>query len=137
MKRFLAVTAATAALALSAPLAAQDREYSERAEEAFAELIEGREAGEPQSCISTFVPHRLRVVEYVGLAYERGDTLWVARARNPDRLSVWDVPIIERRGSQLCRHDVNRTIDRSTGMFSGILSLEDWVPYTLVEGETE
>jgi len=131
MKQLLALTAATAALALSAPSIAQDR--SERAEEAFAELVEGREAGEPDSCISTFVRNRLRVVEYVGLVYERGDTIWVARARNPDRLGVWDVPIIERYGSQLCRYDVTRTIDRSTGMFSGVLSLEDWVPYTEVD----
>ena len=137
MNKLLTFAAATAALAISAPLAAQDRDYSERSAQAFAELVEDRVAGEPQPCINTFMSHRLRVVENVGLAYERGDTLWVARARNPDRLTTWDVPIIERYGgSRLCRHDVMRTIDRSSGMFSGVLFLDDFVPYTEAdEGE--
>lgn len=132
MKLILAAAAAATALTIAVPAAAQDREAEREAqyEVAFEELIEGRVAGEPTSCINTFRSNRLRVVENVGLAYERGDTLWVARASNPRNLGPWDVPIIERTGSQLCRHDVNRTIDRSSGMFSGILFLSDWVPYT-------
>lgn len=131
MKTFIASAAATAVLACAAPAMAQDR--SERAEEAFADLIEDRVvAGEAQTCINTFSRNRLRVVENVGLAYRRGDTLWVARARNPERLGPWDVPVIERYGSQLCRQDVTRTIDRSSGI-SGIIFLEDWVPYREVE----
>lgn len=132
MKTFIAAAATSAALAISAPAMAQDR--AERAEEAFAELVEGREvAGEATQCISVFNSNRLRVVERVGLSYRRGDTLWVARASNPEDLGVWDVPVIERYGSQLCRHDVNRTIDRSSGIFSGVLTLEDWVPYREIE----
>ncbi|KLI64558.1 hypothetical protein [Aurantiacibacter marinus] len=131
MKLILAAVATTL-LAATVPAAAQDREAQREAqyEEAFEELVEGRVAGEPTSCISTFNSNRLRVVENVGLAYERGGTLWVARASDPRNLGPWDVPIIERTGSQLCRHDVHRTIDRSSGMFSGILFLSDWTPYT-------
>lgn len=131
MLKTLAISTAVAALAMAAPASAQDRE--ERAERAFAELVEGRVAGEARSCISTFQSNRLRVEEHVGLVYERGDTIWVARARNPERLDNWDVPIIERYSSQLCRSDVTRTIDRGSGMFSGVLFLEDWVPYTRSE----
>ncbi|WAT16923.1 hypothetical protein OZN62_08210 [Aurantiacibacter sp. MUD11] len=129
MTKSLATATAVVALALTAgPLAAQDR--AERAEQAFAELVEGRTAGEPQRCISTFNSSRLRVEAYVGLVYERGDTIWVARARDPENLTVWDVPVIDRYGTQLCSNDVMRTIDRNSGMFSGVLSLEDFVPYT-------
>lgn len=132
MKTLIATAAAGVALALAAPATAQDR--AERAEEAFADLIEDREvSGEAVTCIATFNQNRLRVVENVGLAYYRGGTLWVARARNPEQLGPWDIPVIERYGSQLCRHDVTRTIDRSTGIFSGVISLEDWVPYREVE----
>lgn len=131
MNKFLAAAAACAALATSAPAFAQDRD--ERAEEAFAEVVEGREAGEPQACISVFNSNQLRVVDHVGLTYRRGDTLWVARARDPESLGVWDVPIIERYGNRLCRHDITRTVDRSSGIFSGVLFLEDWVPWTEVE----
>lgn len=128
MLKTLAISTAVAAMALAAPATAQDRE--ERAERAFAELVEGRVAGEPRNCINTFQSTRLRVEEHVGLVYDQGDTLWVARARDPERLDNWDVPIIERFGSQLCRTDVTRTIDRGSGVFSGVLFLEDWVPYT-------
>ena len=128
MLKSLVISTAVAAMALTAPATAQDRE--DRADRAFAELVEGRVAGEPRNCISTFQSSRLRVEEHVGLVYDQGDTLWVARARDPERLDNWDVPIIERFGSQLCRTDVTRTIDRGSGVFSGVLFLEDWVPYT-------
>lgn len=134
MLKALAIAAASLSLAVgAAPLAAQDQTREERAEQAFQELIKGRTPGEPTKCINAFQPSRLRVVEYVGLVYERGDTIWVARARNPRSLDQWDVPVIERYGSQLCTSDVMRTIDRTTGMFSGAVFLDDWVPYTLNE----
>ncbi len=129
----LGLSAAVAAMALATPATAQDRE--ERAEIAFAELVEGRTAGEPVNCISTFQSNRLRVEENVGLVYERGDTIWVARTTNPRNLDRWDVPIIERHSSRLCTNDVRRTIDRSSGMFSGVLFLEDFVPYTRNDAE--
>ncbi len=132
MKTF-GISVAVTAMALAAPAYAQDRE--ERARMAFAELVEGRTAGEATNCITTFQTNRLRVEEHVGLVYERGDTIWVARTTNPRSLDQWDVPVIERYGSQLCTHDVTRTIDRSSGMFSGVLFLDDFVPYTLDEGE--
>lgn len=132
MMKSLAITAAGLAAIAATPLAAQDRE--ERAEAAFQELVEGRTAGEARRCISTFDSNRLRVEENVGLVYERAGTMWVARARNPQNLTTWDVPIIERySGSRLCTTDVTRTIDRSTGHFSGVLFLDDFVPYTEVE----
>lgn len=132
MKRL--VLAATAALLTAAPLAAHDEaQKAGAASEEFLELVEGRVAGEAKSCISTFNNNDLRMVENVGLVYDRGDTIWIALARHPERLDYWDVPIIERRGSHLCKTDVMRTIDRHTGMFSGAVFLEDFVPYTKVE----
>ena len=125
------IFAAGAAMVLTAPAMAQSRE--ERAEQAFQELVEGRTAGKPQPCISAFMSNRLRVEEGVGLVYEQGDTLWVARAQRPEALDQWDVPVIERHGSQLCSNDVTRTIDRTSGIFSGALFLDDFVPYTLNE----
>lgn len=133
MKRTLAIIATVGAMALAAPATAQDRE--ERAEEAFQELIEGRTAGEPTNCITTFRSNGLRVEENVGLVYESGDTIWIARARNPRSLTRWDVPVIERQGSRLCNNDVIRTIDRNSGMFSGTLFLDEFVPYTRNEEE--
>ena len=130
MKAVVVAVTAAATLAFAAPALAQSERQIERSERAFAELTEGWEvAGEPESCIATFDTNRLRVVENVGLAYRRGDTMWVARARNSHNLGPWDVPVIERFGSSLCRHDAMRTIDRSSGLFSGVLFLDDFVPY--------
>ncbi|MBH5321142.1 hypothetical protein [Aurantiacibacter sediminis] len=136
MTKLFATAAAGVALAISAPALAQDRDerMQQRSDEAFAELVEDRErSGEAQTCISIFNSNRLQVVEHVGLAYRRGDTLWVARTTEPDAIGPWDVPIIERYGSQLCRNDVTRLIDRSSGVFSGVVFFEDWVPYTEVD----
>lgn len=138
MKKFIAIAAAAMAFTLSIPAFAQEEddqpERDERAEQAFADLVEDRVvAGEEKTCLYIPNSNRLNVVDHVGLSYRRGDTLWVARARNPNSISAWDVPIIERFGSQLCRHDVTRTIDRSSGFFSGVVFLENWVPYRKAE----
>ena len=132
MKPILALAAAsTLALGL-APVSAATP--AERAEARLAERLEGRTAGEAQNCITTINANRLEVVERVGLVYERGDTIWVARTTDPNQLSSFDIPIIERYGSQLCRNDIMRTVDRSSGHFTGALFLEKFVPYTRTEG---
>ena len=128
MKAILATTIAAVLFAGSAPLAAETR--AERGEARLAEMIEGRTAGEPRSCITAFDSNRVRVIEHVGIVYEGGDTVWVARATNPRDLDSFDVPIFERQGSQLCRTDIIRTVDRSTGMQTGSVFLTDFVPYT-------
>lgn len=129
MKTILIAAATASALTFAAaPLAAETRE--ERAEARLAELIEGRVAGEPVNCINASNGNRIRVIDNVGIVYERGDTLWVARATSPNQLDSSDVPVIERFGSQLCHTDVIRTIDRYSGFISGSVFLEEFVPYT-------
>ena len=103
---------------------------AERAEARLTERLEGRTAGEPRNCITVMNNNKLEVVERVGLVYEQGDTLWLARTTSPNQLRYDDIPIIERMGSQLCRQDVMRTVDRSTGSFTGALFLDQFVPYT-------
>ncbi len=122
------------ALALiAAPAAAQSPQ--ERSDEKFAELTEGRVAGEPQSCVPALRGNRLQVVDYLGFIYEQGDTLWISRVKNPRSLGWDDIPIIERFGSQLCKQDVIRTVDRGSNFFTGVVFLEDFVPYTKVDAE--
>ena len=128
MKAILACTLAAVFAAGSAPLAAETR--AERGEARLAEMIEGRTAGEATSCISAMNSNKIRVIENVGVVYEGGDTVWVARASDPRQLGAFDVPIFDRFGSQLCRSDVIRTVDRSTGHFTGIVTLSEFVPYT-------
>ncbi len=132
MNKFLTIAAASAALALGST-AAQAETRQEKAEAQLAELIEGRVAGEAQSCVTSFRSNDIRVIPYVGIVYDAGDTIYVARAKRPERLRSTDIPVIERFGSQFCATDVIRTIDRHAGFTTGALFLEDWVPYTRVE----
>ena len=125
----LAITLAGAALALTGTAASADS-LTERGEAKLARMLDGRVAGEPRSCISAFDSNRIRVIEHVGIVYDNGGTIWVARATHPEVLGPWDVPIIERHTSQLCTSDLIRTVDRNGGNFTGVVFLEDFVPYT-------
>lgn len=136
MKKILAVATAAALLATGAT-AATARTSQERSEERLAEMLQGFEPGAPVSCITAFRSNRLSVLPFVGLVYDDGDTIYVARATQPRMLSNDDVPVIERMSSQLCRSDVMRTVDRNMPNFSGVLFVEDFVPYTRVDNAQE
>jgi len=120
---------AVAALALTGTQAAAQTRM-EKNEARLAEMLEGRVAGDPQPCVSALRSSDIEVLEYIGIVYDAGDTIWVARARDPRSLGTNDVPIIDRFGSQLCRHDVIRTIDRGSHFTTGAVFLDDFVPYT-------
>ncbi len=137
MKSFLSLAAAAFALAApaltAAPASAQTAQ--ERSEERLAKMLEGREAGEPQACIRALNSRDIEVIDYVGIVYESGDTIWVSRVKDPRSLRWSDIPVFDRYGSQLCKFDVVRTVDSSTHMYSGAVFLEDFVPYRKPDAE--
>lgn len=128
MKYLSSILAGIALLATPALASAQT--LAEKGEARLAQMLEGRTAGEPVSCIFATRGNRLNVIEHVGLVYDAGDTIYVARTDNPRSLGSHDVVVIDRVGSQLCKQDVTRTIDRSHGHTSGVVFLSDFVPYT-------
>ena len=126
----LALILAGAALALTGATAASAKQsLAERGEARLARMLEGRTAGEPQTCISAMRSNDIRVIEHVGIVYDAGGTIYVARITDPKMLDPWEVPVIERFGSQLCSTDIIRTVDRSGGFFTGVVFLSDFVPY--------
>ena len=101
----------------------------ERSEARLAELLRGRIAGEPVSCIPQFVADRAEVLEGVAIVYGRGQTVYVARVANP-RFPTWnDVVVTQRNGSMACHNDIMHTVDRMTGFMTGALFLQRYVPY--------
>jgi hypothetical protein len=127
----LSLILAGAAIALTGATAATARpSLTERNEARLERMLEGRVAGEPVQCISAMRSNSLQVIEHVGLVYDAGDTIYVARASDPRQLGISDVPIIDRQGSQLCTFDVRQTVDRSHGHITGAVFLDDFVPYT-------
>ncbi len=127
MKTAAAIFTAALLPLAAAPALAETR--AERNEARVAERLEGREAGEPVSCIFAPRSHGLEVIEHVGILYEAGDTIYLARVVHPRSLGFGDALIIQRRGSSLCKHDMTRTFDRGS-QINGVVFFEDFVPYT-------
>ena len=120
---------AGAALALAGSIPALARN-AEQNEAKLARMLEGRTAGEPVSCISALNSNRLEVIEHVGLVYDAGSTIYVARPTDPRQLGRDDVVVINRFGGQLCASDVIRTVDRYQGFTTGAVFLDKFVPYS-------
>ena len=96
----------------------------------LARMLEGRTAGEPVSCISALRSTRIEVIEHVGIVYDAGATIYVARPTDPRQLGRNDIVVIDRFGGQLCTSDVIRTVDRYQGYTTGAVFLDKFVPYT-------
>ena len=132
MKYLGSILAGIALAATPAMVSAQTP--AEKGEARLAKMLEGRVAGDPVSCISALRGNRLNVIDHVGLVYDAGGTIYVARASDPRSLSRHDVVVVDRFGSQLCKQDVVRTIDRYNGHTTGAVFLSDFVPYTRQQG---
>ena len=137
----LAATSGFAAMALAfaQPALAQDESDEASAavtegEQELAELLEGRVAGEPQSCIRSHLNDRMRVIDETAYVYGRGRTIYVQRTRNPEDIDDDDA-LVSRRfsASQLCKLDPVTTIDRFSGFLTGVVFFDDFIPYTRVE----
>ena len=139
----LGSVAAALALAAALPVAAQtDVETSAEAapktkgEKRLAKLLEGRVAGEPQRCIRTLPNQRMQTIDRTAYVYGSGETIYVQRTRDPGTINDNDALVTRRfNTTELCRLDVITTIDRVSGMFTGAVFFEDFVPYTRVKDD--
>ena len=129
MRRF-AFALATAAL-LSGP-ALQAKAPKLTGEEKLAKLLEGREAGEPVSCISTHNTRDARIIDKTAIVYDTGRVIYVNRPNGARSLDDDDIMVTRLHGSQLCRLDTVQMRDRSSFFYSGFVGLEDFVPYRKV-----
>jgi hypothetical protein len=151
MTRFRPALIAALPLSLASlsigPLAAQDAGAPEvrteaeaapapqtRGEKRLAKLLEGRVAGEPMSCIRTFPSQRMQTIDGTAYVYGSGNTIYVQRTTHPEQIDDNDALVTNRfNASQMCRFDQTRTIDTLTGMLTGVVFFEDFVPYERVK----
>ncbi|MXO49022.1 hypothetical protein GRI69_12210 [Erythrobacter vulgaris] len=120
---------------LAAP-AVQADEAAEmtRGEQKLAKMLEGRVAGEPQNCIRTIGSRSLTSIDDTALVYRDGKTVWVNYTRTPDAIDDGDYLVIKKfSATSLCRTDQIQTYDRAGDFFSGVIMLDDFVPYRIVE----
>ncbi|AKM08563.1 hypothetical protein [Pelagerythrobacter marensis] len=132
MKTATLIATIAAGTIFAAPAAADHHKTEGEAE--LAKLIEGRVAGEPQSCVQMAPSTRMRVIDGTAIVVERGSTVYVNIPRDAEALDDGDAMAIRRTGSQLCRMDMITTFDRMGGFYTGNIFLGDFVPYKKVEG---
>ena len=129
MRKLALVLAAIAAMATGPALQARERLTPQQE---LAKLLEGRVAGRPTSCVSTFGNSQMRILDKTALVYGSGRTIWVNVPRNPEALDDDDILVTRQTGGQLCRLDIVNMIDRTGGFYRGFVALDDFVPYRKV-----
>lgn len=131
MKKFAIAIATTAALLASPAIAGKQRVTGE---EKLAKMLEGREAGEPQRCLPLSASSSMRVIDKTAIVYGRGNTIWVNRPVNADSLDRDDILVRRSHTAQICNLDIVYTMDQSSRMYTGTVSLGEFVPYRKVKG---
>ena len=102
----------------------------------LAKMLEGREPGQPVSCISNMRNLDLTVIDRTALVYGSGSVIYVNRTQDPRWISQNNILVSKpTNASQLCRLDSVHTMDRSTHMRGGAIMLDDFVPYTRVRNK--
>ncbi|MGL3820215.1 hypothetical protein [Sphingopyxis sp. R3-92] len=124
----------TAAALLAAPAAIAREKLAPEAQ--LEKLLEGRVAGEPQKCISLSATNSSQIIDKTAIVYRSGGTLWVNRPRGgASSLDDDDVLVTKLTGNQLCNVDTVELHDRMSHMYSGFVSLGDFVPYRRVKAD--
>jgi hypothetical protein len=125
----IALVAALLTSAISAS-AATGGAYA-KGEAQLAKLLDGRDAGKPVSCVSAHLDgQNMQVIEGTAIVYKAGSTIYVARPDDPKSLDSDNILVINRFGSQICKQDIIRTVDRYSGFTTGAVFLGDFTPYT-------
>ena len=135
MTRALSLLLGSALLAAVPAQAAPDKaELRAKHEAELAEILKGRVAGEPVDCIDLHRVTSSRIVDGTAIVYDAGRTLYVNRPRSgAESLDDWDILVTRTHGNRLCSIDTVELRDRSSQFFSGVVFLDEFVPYRKVE----
>jgi len=92
--------------------------------------LAGRTAGLPQNCVTTTQLDVLRPSENAPhvMLYGSGRTIW-ANNLGSCRFGYDDILVMQLYGSQLCRGDIVRSLDRLSRIPGPACVLGDFVPY--------
>ena len=126
MRSFAIALVAAAALLTGPALEAKPRLTPEQQ---LGKLLDGRVAGAPQHCISSFDTRDMRVLDKTAIVYGWGNTIWVNIPRNAHDLDDDDVLVTRNSTNQLCDLDIVTTLDRGSQFYNGSISLGEFVPY--------
>jgi hypothetical protein len=128
----IAIALATATALLATPAIAGKQRIT--GEEKLAKMLEGREAGEPERCLPLSASSTMRVIDKTAIVYGRGNTIWVNRPANAESLDRDDIMVRRSHTAQICNLDIVYTMDQSSRMYTGTVSLGQFVPYRKIKG---
>lgn len=107
-----------------------------KGEARLAKLLKGRVAGEPVRCIRALPSQRMTTIPGTAYVFGSGNTIYVQRTRDPAQIDRNDTLVSNRfNASEICRLEQRTTVDRLSGIFTGVVFFEDFVPYTRSEGD--
>ena len=104
--------------------------------ERLAKLLDGKEAGKPQSCVSATPNNRLTAISDDVLVMPVNRNLVYRNDLNGTcrGLARGDILVLELHGSQYCRGDMARVVSPVSGFMGAVCSLGDFVPYRTPKG---
>ena len=92
--------------------------------------LAGRSSGPPSSCITIPQGEHLVALDESTLAYRSGKTLWVTHPIGPcGRLDGVNTLLFEQSGTQVCKGDRVRVIQRPLTAPGPICTLREFIPY--------
>jgi hypothetical protein len=123
--QFLVLSTAALVVSGSALAAGKDDPAAE-----LAKLLEGRVAGPPVSCIDLPRAGGSRIIHHTAIVYDFGSTVYVNYPKSgANSLSSDDILLTKTFGTQLCKMDIVRMIDRTGDFPKSFISLGPFIPY--------
>jgi hypothetical protein len=120
------------AVAAAAPISAATPQHP-TGEEKLQELLKGRVAGKPVSCLSLSTLRESEIIDGTAIVYHSGSTLYVNRPRSDAKwLDSDDILLTKTSSGELCSIDTVYLLDRTTHFTRGFVSLGEFVPYARV-----
>lgn len=106
---------------------------SAEGEQEYQQLLAGKVAQPPMSCIQTYNANDMRVIDPTTVAFRLGSNrVYIAHMQAPcDNLDRPGYALITREpgGAQLCRGDIARVVDTSTRATVGSCVFGDFTPF--------
>ena len=124
----LLIAATAGCTAAPPPQAAPDP----RAQARLTQLVAGKVAGAPISCLPSWRTHRMTVIDDSTIVFQ--DTpgrLWVQKTQNPcNLLSAGPYALVTRDTvGQLCQGDIAQVLDTMNRMTVGSCVMGEFIPY--------
>lgn len=98
----------------------------------MAQLLDGKVAGTPQSCLPSWRTHNMVTIDDSTLIFQESPgRVWLQRPKNPcNLLSIGPYALVTRGSTgQLCNGDIAQVVDTMSGSNVGSCVMGDFVPY--------